>query len=152
MDKLSPYALGSSDSEYSSDYSSSDDDFVVFEDDQDSSDDGENQSSSSDQNDEFYDENNDFGPWEEYTEATYLEDVVPTFRKKHKARGLFTHLSEPVEFFNLFLNDDLLEEICTLSDKYYHRHCYGVRRAQRSHKKKWTKPDLVEIRAFLAYY
>jgi len=94
-------------------------------------------------------DDNNFGPWEEYGEETYFEDLDPPFRRKYKCRGLLSGLNEPIDFFNLFISDELLEDVCEKSDKYYKKYKNNTRLAKRTHKKKWNKPDLVEIRGFL---
>ena len=66
------------------------------------------QCSSSDEDVEEEKKNCDdnFGPWEEYGEETYLEDLVSPFKRKYKSRGLLSGLNEPIDFFfnpNIFL-------------------------------------------------
>jgi len=39
--------------------------------------------------------------------------------------------------------------MCEYSNKYYYKHRYKPRKDYKSKKKKWEKPDLVEMKAFL---
>jgi len=138
-----------SDSSYHSDYGHVSDDLMVLTDENYSP--SESEEGLSDQNDEedFDDEEDvDLGPWEEYTYDKMLDDKVPNYRRRYKARGLLQNLEAPIDFFNLFLDEEFLEEICEKSAQYYIKNRHDPRNLTRSHKKKWKKPDLIEIRAF----
>ena len=58
-------------------------------------------------------------------------------------------MTNPIDFFNLFLDNEYLEMMCEYCDKYYYKYRYKPRKELNSKKKKWKKPDLVEMKAFL---
>ena len=126
-----------SDSSYHSDYGHVSDDLMVLTDENYSP--SESEEGLSDQNDEedFDDEEDvDLGPWEEYTYDKMLDDKVPNYRRRYKARGLLQNLEAPIDFFNLFLDEEFLEKICEYSAQYYIKNRHDPRNLTRSHKKK----------------
>jgi len=92
----------------------------------------------------------DFGFWERYTENTNIENPIPVFRpNNNRVKGFFSHLEDPIEFFQLFIDNDYLDVICENTDAYYRIKNHDPRKKRDSHKRQWTKPNQEEIKAFL---
>jgi len=77
-----------------------------------------------------------------------LDDRVPNFRRRYKARGFLQYSETSIDFFILFLDNEFLEEVCEYSAQYYRKTIIILEVFQGLIRKKWTKPDLIEIRAF----
>jgi hypothetical protein len=73
----------------------------------------------------------------------YLEDETG-FREEFSSR-----VNDPIDYFYLFFSEEFLLEICKHTQAYYlskYRDRSKKRRA--SHERKWSAPDLVEMKAF----
>jgi len=83
-----------------------------------------------------FDSEDEFGYWDIYVEDSFLETNISRFKGKSKVNGFFTHLDRPIEFFQLFLSDEFIEQLCNNTHDYYEVHNNNSRRASNSHKKK----------------
>jgi len=96
---------------------------------------GESYTESSGKEDGF-DSEDEFGYWDIYDEGSFLEPNISDFKGKSKVNGFFTHLDQPIEFFQLFLNDEFIEQLCNNTHDYYEAHHNNSKRTSNSHKKK----------------
>jgi len=110
--------------------------------------------SSNDIGDQSLPSENDFeeGNWKIYDQNVNFKTNLPIFKEKEGPYKNLASLNEPIEFFGLFLDDDFLQKICENTDLYYQAYKNQKNRTTKrlsdSHKKKWTKPDLDELKAF----
>jgi len=118
--------------------------FSEFESSSDEDDASENSFADYDSNDD-----EDFGHWENYEEGTYIGDDIPLFTESSGVSDLVNHLKSPIDFFKLFIDDEYLEIIKENTQEYYTANNNAQRTNISSHKKKWSKPNLHEIKGFL---
>jgi len=84
--------------------------------------------------------------WKTYTRQHKLNVNLPKYSNKPGNNQGIDGLKAPIEFFQLFFSDHIFQEICKLSDKYYHSKSY--KRQYSSHKRKWKTPDLPTMKNF----
>ena len=92
--------------------------------------------------------------WTGYNEETshHIPIQEPGLKAEPGLRKDLSQMKEPIDFFTLFFNDKFVDDICTYTHM-YHRDMSGRREKRRdSHQRQWTKPDRIEMRAFLGSY
>jgi len=86
--------------------------------------------------------------WRKYTRQNKLLYFLPAFTQKVSLSKSLNKLQEPQEFFRLFFDDDVFENLCEYYDKYSE--------SKQSHKakthKKWAKPDLTEMKCYFGMF
>jgi len=89
--------------------------------------------------------------WIGYNEftSTSIPPSAPDFKGNAGVKVDLTKLKEPIEFFDLFLGDKFLEDVCNYTHIYYKVKAEKGKKRRDSHQRKWNKPDLIEMRAFL---
>ena len=97
-----------------------------------------------------FQEDDDFGHWELYDENAPIDEDVPIFRGTNQVLGFFTDLQTPLEFLQLFVDDNLLDLLSENTDTYYKANNTNNKRNSDSHKRKWTKPIKLKSRPSLA--
>jgi len=88
--------------------------------------------------------------WAEYDieESKKINSEKPKFDLPSGLTFYSSKFEDPIEVFNLFFDDKFIDDICEYTNM-YHRENRTARDRRGSHQKKWKKPDIVEMRAFL---
>jgi len=84
--------------------------------------------------------------WKRYTRKNKLHYTLPRFTQNPSVNRNLMDLQNPYEFFGLFFYDEVLYDICELTDKYYQKNKDTHKR--RSHHKLWQKPDLATMKCY----
>ena len=82
----------------------------------------------------------------------------PNGQKVHLSEAIFeeskandidlNELETPIEFFQLFFDDDVFESINKQTDRYYQQKHGEKTRKRDSHHKLWSKPDLKTTKCY----
>ena len=89
--------------------------------------------------------------WTGYNQHTshHISSEKPVFRAEPGIKADLSHLQNPIDFFNLFFHDKYIQDLCCSTHSYYRNSPERRRKPRDSHSRNWSKPDSVEMRAFL---
>ena len=73
----------------------------------------------------------------------------PTFQGTAGITADLSQLNEPIEFFELFLDDKFLDDVCQKTHQYYNSNAGKSKKTRDSHERGWSRPDVIEMKAFL---
>jgi len=100
-------------------------------------------------------EDNQDGQWEACEEDFTLPGPIPVFEEPTGLKANLEGFKEPADFFNLFLDDKYLEDVCDYTDYYYKTYkearakTKNPKKKRDSHHWQWRKPDIIVLKAFL---
>ena len=133
--------------------SSQDQDYSDYSENSDSSnEDSRNESDASSRSDRNEQEEAKDHPseWKEFSRQNKLNFSLPAFSQNPSPHKDLKQLTEPIEFFSLFFDDNLFMKISDLTDKYHVSKRKTNKR--RSHHKLWVKPDLPTIKCYFGQF
>jgi len=90
--------------------------------------------------------------WIPYSNEWNLLNMDSDNQPQSKINKKLIDYSEPIHYFSLFLDEDLLEEICRLTELYYKRNTETKQNSSQKKKRKWETPDIPTLKCFLGFY
>ena len=86
--------------------------------------------------------------WVPYTDNQRLEAIQLPNPPVSGTNKRMSQLTSPIDFFSLFMDDDLLQHICSMTEIYYQKN-KSSKQVSSQKKKKWVAPDLASLKCFL---
>lgn len=98
----------------------------------------------------YSDEEEEVSPfdWYSYSSEWKLSTRNTLTPPKAKVSRKLSNLKEPIEYFQLFMDNKVLEQVCALTERYYQDNNSTNQNSSHKKKKKWEAPDVPTLKCF----